>query len=104
MLVMIAIRNLIELSGTEFDFTGGFFFPTSFGLFSGRNVMYIISYVLFPSSFLHSNSSPYTYRFTARLDSDGLGDARGLAQTRFYRQIQPHSTVCLRALHRRALS
>ena len=45
MLFIIAIRNLIELSGTEFDFTGGIFFPKSFGLFSGRNVMYIISYV-----------------------------------------------------------
>ena len=49
MLFIVAVRNLIELSGTEFDFTGDFFFPKSFGWFSGTNVMYIISYV----SYIH---------------------------------------------------
>lgn len=45
MLFTVALRNLIELSGTEFDFTGGVFFPKSFGWFSGSNVLWIITYV-----------------------------------------------------------
>src|SRR5258708_9688023 len=52
MLFIVAIRNLIELSGTEFDFTGGVFFPKSFGWFTGSNVMYIISYVRYINLFL----------------------------------------------------
>ncbi|KAF9522652.1 eukaryotic membrane protein family-domain-containing protein [Crepidotus variabilis] len=44
MLFIVAVRNLIELSGTEFDFTGGFFFPKSFGWFKGNNVLWIITY------------------------------------------------------------
>ena len=45
MLFIVALRNLIELSGTEFDFTGGVFFPKSFGWFSGSNILWIITYV-----------------------------------------------------------
>lgn len=45
MLVVIAFRNLIELSGTEFDFAEGFVLPKSFGWFRGNNVLWIISYV-----------------------------------------------------------
>src|SRR5258705_287652 len=59
MLSIVAIRNLIELSGTEFDFTGGFFFPKSFGLFSGSNVMYIISFVC--CIFFVLRIIPFTY-------------------------------------------
>lgn len=45
MLVVVAFRNLIELSGSEFDFTGGFVMPKSFGWFRGNNVLWTISYV-----------------------------------------------------------
>ncbi|KAL1748713.1 eukaryotic membrane protein family-domain-containing protein [Schizophyllum fasciatum] len=44
MLVVVAFRNLIELSGTEFDFTQGFVLPKSFGWFRGNNVLWTISY------------------------------------------------------------
>lgn len=44
MLLIVAFRNLIELSGSEFDFTGGFVLPMSFGWFMGNNVLWTISY------------------------------------------------------------
>ncbi|KAF4620641.1 hypothetical protein D9613_000239 [Agrocybe pediades] len=44
MLGIVAFRNLIELSGTEFDFTGGFVLPKSFGWVRGNNVLWTISY------------------------------------------------------------
>lgn len=63
MLTVVAFRNLIELSGTEFDFTEGFVLPKSFGWFRGNNVLWTISYVgLFHphqtknTFFLHSQS------------------------------------------------
>jgi len=45
MLLVVAFRNLIELSGSEFDFSGGFVMPKSFGWFRGNNVLWTISYV-----------------------------------------------------------
>jgi hypothetical protein len=45
MLLIVAFRNLIELSGSEFDFTGGFVLPKSFGWLIGNNVIWTISYV-----------------------------------------------------------
>jgi hypothetical protein len=45
MLTVVAFRNLIELSGTEFDLTEGFILPKSFGWFRGNNVIWTISYV-----------------------------------------------------------
>lgn len=45
MLAVVAFRNLIELSGTEFDLTEGVVLPTSFGWFRGNNVIWTISYV-----------------------------------------------------------
>ncbi|KAA1471685.1 DUF747-domain-containing protein [Dentipellis sp. KUC8613] len=47
MLFFVAFRNLIELSGSEFDFSEGAFLPKSFGIFSGGiagNVLWTISY------------------------------------------------------------
>ncbi|KAF8893387.1 eukaryotic membrane protein family-domain-containing protein [Infundibulicybe gibba] len=44
MLCVVAFRNLIEMSGTEFDFTQGFVLPKSFGWFRGNNVLWTISY------------------------------------------------------------
>ncbi|EGO25815.1 hypothetical protein SERLADRAFT_348482 [Serpula lacrymans var. lacrymans S7.9] len=44
MLFVVAFRNLIELSGSEFDFTDGFSLPKSFGWFRGNNVLWTISY------------------------------------------------------------
>ncbi|KAG5643443.1 hypothetical protein DXG03_000916 [Asterophora parasitica] len=44
MLCVVAFRNLIELSGSEFDFSEGFVFPKSFGWFRGNNVLWTISY------------------------------------------------------------
>ncbi|KII92363.1 hypothetical protein PLICRDRAFT_103879 [Plicaturopsis crispa FD-325 SS-3] len=43
-LCIVAFRNLIELSGSEFDFTEGFVLPKSFGWFRGNNVVWTISY------------------------------------------------------------
>lgn len=45
MLSIVAFRNLIELSGSEFDFTGGFVLPKSFGWVSGNNIIWTITYV-----------------------------------------------------------
>jgi hypothetical protein len=45
MLIIVAFRNLIELSGSEFNFTEGFSLPKSFGWFRGNNVLWTISYV-----------------------------------------------------------
>ncbi|KDR75015.1 hypothetical protein GALMADRAFT_140571 [Galerina marginata CBS 339.88] len=42
MLCIVAFRNLIELSGSEFDFTGGFGLPKSW--VRGDNVLWTISY------------------------------------------------------------
>lgn len=44
MLTFVAFRNLIELSGSEFDFSGGMFLPKSFGWIGGH-VLWTISYV-----------------------------------------------------------
>ncbi|TFY81760.1 hypothetical protein EWM64_g2256 [Hericium alpestre] len=47
MLFFVAFRNLIELSGSEFDFSEGVFLPKSFGLFRGGiggSVLWTISY------------------------------------------------------------
>jgi hypothetical protein len=55
MLVIIAFRNLIELSGTEFDFAEGFVLPKSFGWFRGNNVLWTISYVSLPGYNPHFN-------------------------------------------------
>ncbi|KAG7091061.1 hypothetical protein E1B28_010118 [Marasmius oreades] len=44
MLTVVAFRNLIELSGSEFDFAGGFILPKSFGWVRGNNVLWTISY------------------------------------------------------------
>lgn len=44
MLGVVAFRNLIELSGSEFDFSSGFVLPKSFGWFRGNNVLWTISY------------------------------------------------------------
>jgi len=43
MLFFVAFRNLIELSGSEFDFSGGMFLPQSFGWIGG-SVIWTISY------------------------------------------------------------
>ncbi|KAF8902956.1 eukaryotic membrane protein family-domain-containing protein [Gymnopilus junonius] len=42
MLFIVAFRNLIELSGSEFDFTGGFVLPKSW--VRGNNLLWTISY------------------------------------------------------------
>jgi len=47
MLIFVAFRNLIELSGSEFDFSGGMFLPKSFGWIGG-SVLWTISYVRGP--------------------------------------------------------
>ncbi|EMD37504.1 hypothetical protein CERSUDRAFT_114143 [Gelatoporia subvermispora B] len=44
MLCIVAFRNLIELSGSVFTFSEGFFLPKSFGWFRGNNVLWTISY------------------------------------------------------------
>lgn len=83
MLCVVAFRNLIELSGSEFDFTEGFTLPKSFGWFRGNNVLWTISYVRFLISFnLLGPSSGFVFeRDLACRNGDGFGDAGGLAQT-----------------------
>ncbi|KAF7361918.1 hypothetical protein MVEN_00536700 [Mycena venus] len=44
MLCVVAFRNLIELSGSEFDFREGFVLPKSFGWVWGNNILWTISY------------------------------------------------------------
>ncbi|KAK7692658.1 hypothetical protein QCA50_004291 [Cerrena zonata] len=44
MLLVVAFRNLIELSGAAFNFSEGFTLPKSFGWFRGDNVLWTISY------------------------------------------------------------
>ncbi|KAL6310469.1 DUF747-domain-containing protein [Sparassis latifolia] len=44
MLCVVAFRNLIELSGSSFNFSDGFALPKSFGWFRGNNVIWTISY------------------------------------------------------------
>lgn len=44
MLIVVAFRNLIELSGSEFPLSEGFVLPKSFGWFRGNNVLWTISY------------------------------------------------------------
>ncbi|KLO18363.1 DUF747-domain-containing protein [Schizopora paradoxa] len=44
MLFTIAFRNLIELSGSEFDFSEGVVLPLSFGWWKGGNVLWTILY------------------------------------------------------------
>ena len=77
MLLVVAFRNLIELSGSTFNFNEGFALPKSFGWFRGNNVLWTISYVclaclrccvLFDVLFC-----------SARAHSHGVGDPRGLA-------------------------
>ena len=54
MLIVVAFRNLIELSGSEFPLSEGFVLPMSFGWFRGNNVLWTISYVCIPSRSYHS--------------------------------------------------
>lgn len=51
MLFFVAFRNLIELSGSEFDFSGGMSLPKSFGWIGG-SVLWTISYVGTPLTIL----------------------------------------------------
>lgn len=96
MLCMVAFRNLIELSGSEFDFSGGFGLPKSFGWFRGNNVLWTISYV----GVSPNNPFECLIMFApASINSHGLGDARRLAETRLYHQVQPHSAISIRAVY-----
>ncbi|KAF8629188.1 hypothetical protein AX17_005773 [Amanita inopinata Kibby_2008] len=44
MLCIVALRNLVELRGAEFELAEGFVLPKSFGWFRGNNVLWTISY------------------------------------------------------------
>ncbi|KAI0087968.1 DUF747-domain-containing protein [Irpex rosettiformis] len=44
MLVIVAFRNLIELSGSTFNFSDGFALPKSFGWFTGNSALWTVSY------------------------------------------------------------
>lgn len=70
MLCIVAFRNLIELSGSQFDFTeGGFVLPKSYGWFRGDNVMWTISCV---GAFMIAARVRVTAWRTACLDSNDL--------------------------------
>jgi hypothetical protein len=81
MLFVVAFRNLIELSGSEFDFTEGFVLPMSFGWFRGNNVLWTISYV---RGLLSSVDNMPDRLFSACFDRHDLGNAGGLAETCFH--------------------
>lgn len=104
MLCVVAFRNLIELSGSEFGSEEGFVLPKSFGWFRGNNVLWTISYVCLSSSHSFLSYGINEHLSVARFDRDGVRDARGLVQTRVYHQIQPYSTVSVRTIHRCPLS
>ena len=101
MLCMVAFRNLIELSGSEFDFSGGFGLPKSFGWFRGNNVLWTISYVGFSPT---NSSECFTMFAPASIDSHDLRDACRLAETCLYHQVQSHPPISIRTLYRRSLS
>lgn len=57
MLLVVAFRNLIELSGSTFNFNEGFALPKSFGWFRGNNVLWTIFYVrVTPTLWFNSSS------------------------------------------------
>ena len=82
MLLVVAFRNLIELSGSTFNFNEGFALPKSFGWFRGNNVLWTISYVC--TAYLCYCASFRTPFFSARAHSHGVGDPCGLAETRLH--------------------
>ena len=69
---LIAFRNLIELSGTEFDFSEGFVLPKSFGWFRGNNVLWTISYVSLPD---YNSHFSFLKSILARVHSARVRDA-----------------------------
>jgi hypothetical protein len=91
MLFFVAFRNLIELSGSEFDFSEGMFLPKSFGWIGG-SVLWTISYVGTPHNCIDLT---YVSLCAASVDGYDLRDPRGLAQARLYHQVQPYSSICL---------
>ena len=99
MLVVVAFRNLIELSGTEFDFSQGFVLPKSFGWFRGNNVLWTISYVCIC---VVERRVLLTFAI-ARVDRSCIRDGRRLAQARVHHQVQPYPTVSVRAICGRAM-
>ena|ERR1700726_2957806 len=59
MLCVVAFRNSIELSGTQFDFSeGAFVLPKSFGWFRGDNLFWTISYVRLLNRVLRATNAP----------------------------------------------
>ena len=60
MLLVVAFRNLIELSGSSFNFSEGFALPKSFGWFRGNNVLWTISYVRTPLLSIHPRKDLHT--------------------------------------------
>ena len=84
MLIAVAFRNLIELSGTEFDFTEAFVLPQSFGWSRGGNIVWRIFSVRVLAKFLRS---VLTLAHVARYDCAFVGVGRGLAEARIYHQI-----------------
>jgi hypothetical protein len=81
MLFVVAFRNLIELSRSEFDFTEGFVLPMSFGWFRGNNVLWTISYV---RGLLFSVDNMPNRLSSARFNRHDLRNAGGLAETCFH--------------------
>lgn len=53
MLIAVAFRNLIELSGSEFDFTDALVLPQSFGWSRRGNIVWRIFSVGFTSRYLN---------------------------------------------------
>ena len=97
MLVVVAFRNLIELSGSSFNFSEGFALPKSFGWFHGKNTLWIISYV----SSDHSTSSEQIFLTPglARHHRHDLWDASRLAQACFHLKVQSYQAISLWTLY-----
>jgi hypothetical protein len=87
MLVVVAFRNLIELSGSSFNFSEGFALPKSFGWFRGNSVLWTVSYVSDTIYSAERSDIIVLTLITACYHGHGLRNASGLAQTCFYNEV-----------------
>ncbi|EAU91148.2 DUF747 family protein [Coprinopsis cinerea okayama7 len=112
MLLIVALRNLMELRGTDFEASEGFVLPKSFGWFRGNNILWTISYPVvmvlgcemvvdwlkhaFITKFNHIRPSVYE-RYTDVLCLDlSSGSAVGRRRTRKHSYVDQSPLVARR--------
>lgn len=96
MLFAVTLRNMIELSGAEFDFTEGIVLPKSFGWAREGSVIWTIFNVGRRWTSLQINLTGVA---VARHDSADLRASRRLVEACLYHKIQPHPSLCVREIH-----